>query len=745
MRRSSEHPPQRERASYADPAGSARESGDVVASSIAVAGVDASSHADGSAARLMDALPIPLLAITDVGHIRRANPAADRLFGFAHGDLDGRRIDTLIRAFPKNRLRPAAATPAASGTSPPSRVVGVRADGEEIPLEMEIGLLPDGEEHLGLVSLRDLRVEQRVETALLDAEIAAERAGRIRSRLLASVSHDLRQPLQVVGLLLGMVARNAADPSTRDIVARLDGTISEMANYLNNLLRGAGDRHDRIEREISAFEATAPAKRAAETVSGRADTSRSGLRVVPSRAMIRSDPTLIERMIAILLAHAVRLAGGERVLSGCRRRGGRVRIEVWDPGPGATEAPPRSAERGGDPDLDIRVLRRSAELLGCEIEWRRPTRLGTVSAVIVPAAPVETGASRGGDPAPSEETRGPTVLLVEDHPIQLQMIQALLELAGYRVVPTVGGISALAAIEGVSGIRPDVIVGDLDLSTESMTGLDVVRRIRARIGAAVPALILTGWAQTTATDQTPGVVFLTKPVGTEDLLQVVEALARIGSPQWTNRKKAVPAAAPVPVVDADAEIAIVEDEPATREALRLTLASAGYRVAAYASAEAYLADVPSAALRCLLVDVVLPGMGGFELQDRLKHLRPDLPVVFVTGRADLRLATDAMRAGAADYLCKPVETDALLASVARVVRESDRRGHRRADKGDFDLRLATLTERERQVMVRMQTGTPTKLIAADLGISARTAEHHRQNVMKKMAARSLADLVRMLA
>ena len=141
----------------------------------------------------------------------------------------------------------------------------------------------------------------------------------------------------------------------------------------------------------------------------------------------------------------------------------------------------------------------------------------------------------------------------------------------------------------------------------------------------------------------------------------------------------------------------------------------------------------------------LPGMNGLALQDRLKRERSGTPIIFLTGSGALSSAVQAMREGAADFLQKPVRAEALRESVHRVLANSEQVAGDRAQRDEVAARLATLSERERQVMDRVVVGQATKNIAADLRISERTVEHHRHSVMRKIGATSLAMLVRLVA
>jgi FixJ family two-component response regulator len=170
----------------------------------------------------------------------------------------------------------------------------------------------------------------------------------------------------------------------------------------------------------------------------------------------------------------------------------------------------------------------------------------------------------------------------------------------------------------------------------------------------------------------------------------------------------------------------------------------GYRVATYPSGQAFLADAHHRRFRCLVVDLTMPGMDGLELQNRLNAERSEVRIVFMTGTASLPLAVKAMREGAADFLQKPVRARALRESVTRALELGERSADHQLERDGIAARLGTLTKREHQVMERIVAGQLNKNIASDLGISQRTTEHHRQSVMRKMGAGSLATLIRMV-
>jgi two-component system CheB/CheR fusion protein len=188
---------------------------------------------------------------------------------------------------------------------------------------------------------------------------------------------------------------------------------------------------------------------------------------------------------------------------------------------------------------------------------------------------------------------------------------------------------------------------------------------------------------------------------------------------------------------------VVDDDSAVREAMRDLLEQDGRTVETYASSEAFLDAYRPGGEGCLLVDARMPGMGGLELLQRLKSDGTRLAAIMITGQGDVPMAVEAMRAGAADFIEKPVRRDELFASIEHALdhtRDSAKLSVRREVAAT---RLAGLTVRQRQIMDLVFAGHPSKNIAVDLGISQRTVENHRAAVMKKTGSHSLSALIRL--
>lgn len=188
---------------------------------------------------------------------------------------------------------------------------------------------------------------------------------------------------------------------------------------------------------------------------------------------------------------------------------------------------------------------------------------------------------------------------------------------------------------------------------------------------------------------------------------------------------------------------LIDDDAAVRDAVGLLLRTEGFKVNTYESALAFLKSAANRTEGCVVTDVWMPEMNGIALIAKMREDRVSIPVVVLTAHADVPLAVEAMKLGAVDLLEKPFEDEALLAAVSAALQRRTAEASRSKESLEIKSRIATLTKRENEILAGLLKGLSNKVIAHDLGISTRTAEVHRANIMAKMRAGNLAELVKM--
>jgi len=190
-------------------------------------------------------------------------------------------------------------------------------------------------------------------------------------------------------------------------------------------------------------------------------------------------------------------------------------------------------------------------------------------------------------------------------------------------------------------------------------------------------------------------------------------------------------------------IAIVDDDPSVREGLHSLVRSAGWRAETFCSAQEFLARTRAEAPSCLILDLQLPDLSGLDLQKRLTAIDLEIPIVFLTGHGDIPASVQAMKAGAIEFLTKPVDEENLVRAIQEAIERDRRTRQKHAEIHDLQSRYDTLTAREREVMQQVISGLLNKQVAAEMNITEFTVKIHRGRVMRKMRADSLAGLVRM--
>jgi two-component system CheB/CheR fusion protein len=603
-----------------------------------------------------------------------------------------------------------------------------------------------------VITFTDITERIRSAKALEDAKLQAEQANIAKSRFLAAASHDLRQPLQTIALLQGLLAKMVVGEAAQKLVTRLDLTLGAISSMLNTLLDLNQIEAGTVRTEMVAFPIYELLNRIRDEFGFHAQSQGLDLRVVGCSRIVRSDPHLLEQMIRNLLSNALKYTEHGKVLLGCRPYRDWLRIMVCDTGVGIPaeelqavfeeyhQLSNAARERSRGLGLGLSIVQRLGKMLGHPVRVRSLPGRGSVFTIDVKLAPVA-----GGMPVATERRALATVageggargaiLIVEDDADVRELMELLLAGEGHRVASAPDGAAALDLVVPGS-IRPDLMIADYNLPN-GMDGLEVIKRIRDALHAEVPAVILTGDITTATMRRVAGqnCLQLNKPMNPHELTQVVARL--IPKTAAGRIAPAAPAEAGMPA------IFIVDDDDELRAMMRRTFEAEGRLVVDFATCEAFLAAYHPGREGCLLIDAYLPGMGGLELLHRLHDQPQRLPSIMITGHSDVAMAVEAMKAGASDFLEKPIASKELLASVDRALVQSKDATELSAWKAAAATRLAKLTPQQRRVMDMVLAGHPSKNIAADLHISQRTVENHRAAIMKKTGAKSLPALARL--
>jgi two-component system CheB/CheR fusion protein len=604
-----------------------------------------------------------------------------------------------------------------------------------------------------VITFADITDRRRVANELEVAKRQADEANAAKSRFLAAASHDLRQPLQTLALVQGLLGKHVGSEKGKTLVARLEETLSAMSGMLNTLLDINEIDAGVVHAEVIDFPVEALLERLRDEFSYHARAKGLALRVVPCGLTISSDPRLLEQMIRNLLSNALKYTRHGKILLGCRRHKDMLSIEVWDTGIGIPDNqlqaifdeylqldnPARERSRGLG--LGLSIVHRLATLLGHHVRVRSVPARGSVFTIEIKhpfiAATVPQGQEPGGqaEPAEGSDRHTGSILVIEDDPDVRELLEVFLEDEGHEVVTAYDGVKSRELIAG-GMVTPDLILADYNLPN-GMNGAIVASAIREALGRQVPAIILTGDISTevAATVALKHCVQLNKPVKLKELTQTIQRLLPLSHVVAHVPRHAEEGGSAV--------IYVVDDDDSIRGAIRAVLQDDDRVVEDFETCEAFLAAFHPGRPACLVIDAYLPGMNGLTLLCRLRDAGHDLPAIMITGNSDVAIAVEAMKAGASDFIEKPISRIELLGCIDRALERSRDSGKLSAWRNDAAIHVARLTPRQRQIMDMVLAGQPSKNIAADLGISQRTVENHRASIMAKTDTKSLPALARM--
>ena len=592
--------------------------------------------------------------------------------------------------------------------------------------------------------------------SLEDAMSVAEVANVAKSRFLAAASHDLRQPLQTLTFLQGLLAKSVVGDKPKNLVARLDQTLLSMTGMLNSLLDINQIEAGTVKAVKTGFALGPLLANLRDEFSYAAESQKLDLRVVKSRALVQSDARLLEQILRNLIANALKYTKKGKVLVGCRVHGAGVTIEVWDTGVGIPQTAIHSIfnefyqfdnagqNRNRGLGLGLAIVKRLTDLLGHEISVTSMPGHGSVFKVSVPRAAtvgqelemktLERGARNGAS------KRLGNILIIEDDPEVRNPVEMLLASEGHKVV-TVADAAAALELAARGSFKPHIILSDYNLPHDG-NGVELTIRLREIFEKPLTVIILTGdiSTETLRNISAHHCVQLNKPVRSDELTDLIQQLLKDTDP--ADRL----APSRDPVKNHAPQVFIVDDDAEIRHMMETVLEAQGNHVHGFASGEEFLeqgAGSAASSARCLVVDAYLPGLKGIELLQRLAVLERSLPTIMITGNSDVAMAVDAMKSGVLDFLEKPVNAVELLASVARALEQSRDDSKSPAWHAQAVEKIARLTKRQHEVMDMVVAGHPSKNIAADLGLSQRTVETHRAAIMHKTGSKSLPALARL--
>ncbi|MBK4718972.1 response regulator [Azospirillum sp. YIM DDC1] len=469
------------------------------------------------------------------------NPAFARLMGIGPGAADGRAVREVLAGLMGDET---GLFPLCDGAEDAGDMraeflrpgAGLEGDAPEVWLELRASPVRGAGGRLVSViaTVRDITEHKTAQAALAEARREADRANIGKSKFLAAASHDLRQPVQSLMLLMEALSTRATDPAMRKILTTMDRALGALKMLLDGLLDVSRLEAGAVEPKRTAFPVTELLDRIA--ANSRPVAVRKGLllHIMPCGAHVDSDPMLLGRILQNLVENALRYTNRGRILVGCRRRGAVLRIEVWDTGIGIptdrqedifqefVQVGNASRDRDQGLGLGLAVVRRLAGMLNHPVSLRSEPGRGSVFRVEVPLAdpPAPAETLPEDFPVTARMRAGARVLVVEDDPIVREGLCAMIQQWGHEVHPA-GSFG-----EAVEVLRrhpdPDVIVADYRLG-EGHTGTETIREVRRRSKRPIPGILVTGdtTPERLAEAEAGKFSILHKPVLADDLRRAI--------------------------------------------------------------------------------------------------------------------------------------------------------------------------------------------------------------------------------
>jgi PAS domain S-box-containing protein len=495
---------------------------------------------------VLDSLPDAMVIIDSSGMILFANHQVAEMFGHTNAELIGGPVEILLperfrqrhvghrSGYTSNvRVRPMGAG---------LELFAVRRDGSEFPVEISLSPIPQGDEILVAAAIRDVTERRRVELALKEARRDADHANLAKSRFLATASHDLRQPLQTLGLLNGALRRMITDAECREVLEQQEQAVDAMSRLLNALLDISKLESGAIKLELTDFEIAPLFDEMRREFAGLAASKGLRFSIDSPHELAHSDPALIGQVLRNLVSNAIKYTPAGSVELRCVRQNAGVRIEVRDTGVGiaADQASlifdefyqvgvsPNSSRDGYG--LGLSIVLRIARLLEFKIEVSSVPGIGSVFAFVLPRARHAGKYSSAPSPrvTPDNATGGAfRLLLVEDEPGVRNAMRMLLKIEGYRIVTAATADEALASMRAADADF-DLVITDYHLEG-GRTGTEVIAAAREILGDGLKAILVTGDTSSAVRDlkADANLRITSKPINSDELLELVRTLLAV--------------------------------------------------------------------------------------------------------------------------------------------------------------------------------------------------------------------------
>jgi PAS domain S-box-containing protein len=496
----------------------------------------------------LDAAPDAMIIIDDTGTIRFANRQVSSLFGYGHAEIIGLAVEHLMPERFRSRHHAhrhgyaEALRPRAMGEG--LALYGRRLDGSEFPVEISLSPIRNGGELLVAAAIRDVTDRKRVEQELRaartladEARESADRANQAKSRFLATASHDLRQPLQTLALLSGILRRVVRESSALEALAQQEQAIGAMTRLLSALLDISKLESGAIRPELTDFRISDLFEGLRREFASIATSKNLELQVSLCGEVAHSDPALVEQIMKNLLSNAIKYtAPGGRVALRGQLEGGAVKVDVVDTGIGIASdqiayiydefyqvgVPANSSREGYG--LGLSIVQRLVKLLDLRLEVSSEIGQGSIFSLRLPRGQPQRATAPQAAAVSRESRAGqPLVLLVEDDPGVRDATRMLLRVEGYRVTAVASLEEALRSVREQG--TPDLLITDYHLADGEL-GTQVIAALREKLNGQLKSVLITGDTSDVVKHlpNDPRIRIAAKPIDAEQLLGVLDEL-----------------------------------------------------------------------------------------------------------------------------------------------------------------------------------------------------------------------------